>query len=505
MVYVMSKMLRRIARTTLPAVDPPGHRAEDGKQTWRWSTAQQTVLQYFIGGDQALYLPSCVEAIKQAREVPAPYACWRLFLDHRGLLRINGRLAASRTVDPEARNPILLTRQMPMATEILRLTHEDLRHVGGTNTLLTAARTHYWILQGTRLAKAVLKNCAQCQARNARPSAQNTAPLHYTRENAPQGRVFFSIGIDMFGPMEVTQGRGRPRGKRYGLIFTCGFSRAINVEVMREATADSCFMAFKRHAAVYGQPEYINSDQGTNLLHMRKVLIELHTAWEDAQPLLRQHFPHIKWMVNPPYSPSFGGHYESLIKVLKHTFKHIAKWPRYSFTDEQLNTGLKEAAAIANMRPLTELSSDPNDPPPLRPSDFLNHRILGLPPDWRESTVHRKIKTDLDELHHELWERMKREVICNLQKPRDWGNSELIETGDLVLYKDDEWRPDFWPIARVLETYPNADGEARTVKIRYTGTGSQVKEAVHSTRNLYRLSLPPPTATERLLPSSGNH
>ena len=307
-----------------------------------------------------------------------------------------------------------------------------------------------------------------------RPEGQRNCPqhrpLHYTRDNAPRGRVFFSTGIDMFGPMEVTQGRGKPRGKRYGLIFTCSFSRAINVEVMRDATADSCFMAFKRHVSIYGQPRHVNSDQGTNLLHVRRVLDEIQVAWEDAQPILQQHYPYIKWTVNPPYSPSYGGHYESLIKVIKNTFKHTARWPRYSFNDEQLVTGLKEAAAIANMRPLTENSTDPNDPPPLRPSDFLHAEVLGMVPDWRSHTLHRKIKDELDQFQQELWERMRKEVISGLQKPRAFTDKEYLAPGDLVLYNNDEWRPDFWPLARVLETYPGPDGKVRTVKIRLWDT-----------------------------------
>ena len=334
------------------------------------------------------------------------------------------------------------------------------------------------------LAKQVLASCARCTARKARTIAHATAPLHYTREEAPRQRVFSSVGIDMFGPLEVTQGRGRPRGKRYGLIITCCFCRAINVEVMRDATAESCLMAFKRHAAIYGQPQEINSDQGTNLKYVRKVLDEVQNVWEDAQPLLREHYPRVKWRINPPYSPSYGGHYEALIKVLKNTFKHTARWPKYSFNDEQLVTGLKEAACIANMRPLSELSTDPNDPPPLRPSDFLHAEIMGVTPDWRSHTLYRKVKDELQQLQQEMWERMRKEVLSGMQKLRVWKQRNTVELGDLVLYASDEWRPDLWPVGRVLDVYPGKDGEGRVVRIRYCPQDNpdQPKEGVHSTK-----------------------
>ena len=94
-------------------------------------------------------------------------------------------------------------------------------------------------------------------------------------------------------------------------------------------------------------------------------------AWEDAQPLIRENYPSIQWTMNPPRTPSFGGHFESLIKVVKTAFKTLVRWPKYLLTDEELVTSLKEAAAMANMRPLTELSEDPSDLNPLTPSDFF--------------------------------------------------------------------------------------------------------------------------------------
>ena len=105
-------------------------------------------------------------------------------------------------------------------------------------------------------------------------------------------------------------------------------------------------------------------------------------AWNDSQPLIKQHFPEIRWTMNPPRTPSFGGHFESLIRTVKTMFRELVKGAKYSLTDDELNTSLKEAAAIANMRPLTELSDDPQDSPPLKPSDFLNAPVLGSTPDW---------------------------------------------------------------------------------------------------------------------------
>ena len=488
------RFLKRVNRAAWEPVKKPLQQPRE--------TLNQQLLTFCIAGEQQHHLAEVIQALQRGNEMPKRFACWRLFQDPQKVLRINGRLARCKTLSEATKNPIFLTANMPLATEIIKMKHEDLQHAGGPQFLITNVREAYWIEHGLKLAKQVIGSCAHCQARNCRKIAHETAPLHFTRENAPQGRVFYSIGIDMFGPMEVTQGRGKPKGKRYGLIFTCSFSRAINVEVMKDASADSCLLAFKRHAAIYGQPVYVNSDQGKNIQYARKVLHEIDTVWEDAQPLLQTHFPTTNWQTNPPYTPSYGGHYESLIKVIKNAFKHMAKWPRYSFNDEQLLTGLKEAVAMANMRPLTEYSPDPNDPPPLRPSDFLHTPILGVTPDWRHQTSHTRIKEEIEQFKQELWFRMRTEVLSNLQKLKHWEKGPELHPGDLVLYKDDEWRPDFWPLAKVLEVFPGKDNETRVVRIRYVsfenGKFRDIKEATHSTKNLFRIQLPEATRKNRL-------
>ena len=494
---VMSVVHRALTHWLRQGIAPDEARAINATTRAQW---EDDALEFCIRGEQTKFLPEIMAKVKDRQPLPKRYACWRLFIDGRGILRINGRLAENRTTSLEERNPIFLTTAMPIAKELAKMTHEDNKHAGGAQHLMADLRTKFWIEHGLTMAKRVLKECSECARNNARTIAHQTAPLHYTRTDAPVGRVFHSIGIDMFGPMEVTQGRGKPRGKRYGLIITCCFSRAISVEVMRDASADSCLMAFKRHAAIYGQPEEINSDQGTNLQYARKVLMEIQTVWEDAQPLLKDHFPGIKWRVNPPYSPSYGGHYEALIKVLKNTFKHIARWPKYSFTDEQLITGLKEAAAMANMRPLTEVSTDPNDPPPLRPSDFLHRKILGTTPDWRSTTMYRRVKDELDQFQQELWTRMRKEVLSGLQKVKNWDSANPVEEGDLVFYKSDEWRPDLWPLARVVSIFPGKDGEKRVMKLRYClkEDPNRPKEGIHSSKNVFKLMLPEPLSIRRL-------
>ena len=152
------------------------------------------------------------------------------------------------------------------------------------------------------------------------------------------------------------------------------------------------------------------------------------------------------------------------------------------------------------MRPLSEVSKDPNDPPPLRPSDFLHSEVLGITPDWRSHTLYRKVKDELQQLQQEMWTRMRKEVLSGIQKLKVWHTKNTLDEGDLVLYANDEWRPDCWPLGRVLEVFPGKDGEGRVVRIRYCSQENpgQTKEGIHSTKNVYKVAVPEAATTRRL-------
>lgn len=125
---------------------------------------------------------------------------------------------------------------------------------------------------------------------------------------AHQQRPFTYCGVDLFGPMEVTVGRRRE--KRYGVLFTCLTVRAIHLELVNNLTADSFIMALRRMAARRGWPQYMYSDNGTNL---RGANTELKKSIKnlDEDVLKDKASNHgIKWTFIPPASPHWGGAWE---------------------------------------------------------------------------------------------------------------------------------------------------------------------------------------------------
>lgn len=77
----------------------------------------------------------------------------------------------------------------------------------------------------------------------------------------------------------------------------------------------------------------------------------------------------VKWTFNPPYGAHHGGVWERLIRPVKKILCSVLKEQRLD--DETLQTALCEVESIMNDRPLTTVSSDPNDLEPLTPNHLL--------------------------------------------------------------------------------------------------------------------------------------
>ena len=123
---------------------------------------------------------------------------------------------------------------------------------------------------------------------------------------------------------------------------------------------DSFVNAFTRMTSRRGTPTYVISDNGTNFVGAERELRELVEAL-DADRITQEtsKYHPIDWKFNPPCAPHFGGVFEALIKSAKKAIKVILG--DADVTDEELHTAICGAERLLNSRPITYVSSDPND------------------------------------------------------------------------------------------------------------------------------------------------
>ncbi|XP_071095649.1 uncharacterized protein [Haliotis cracherodii] len=388
-------------------------------------------------------------------------------LDENGVMRLSGRLGDAECLPLGARFPIILPRRSWVTKLIIKQYHEDGKHVLGTNQTLAAVSSKYWIISAREAIREWEKECARCNRDKAKPAYPMMAPLPKMRLRK-SFRAFSQAAVDYAGPFITVQGRGKSRQKRYLCLFTCLTTRAVHLEMAYSLDTSAFLNAFYRMVNRRGLPQDVISDNGTNFVGAVKELKELlHMLDQDA---VRRSMANrgVKWHFNPPYSPHFGGVFETMIKSAKRAI--FAILGNGDVTDEELETAFTGAEALINSRPLTYQSTHPQDEIPLTPNHFLHGQIGGMfAPESVDTTDYhpRKRWRRIQELMRHFWKRWMKEWLPGLNPRRKWRTpSRDLCIDDVVLVISPDTPRGQWPLGRIVKTYPGRDGHVRVVDVR---------------------------------------
>jgi hypothetical protein len=144
-----------------------------------------------------------------------------------------------------------------------------------------------------------------------------------------------------------------------------------------------------------------------------------------------------------PSAPHMGGLWESAVKSAKHHLKRVAGNALFSF--EEMQTLLTQIEACLKSRPLTPLSSDPNDLNPLTPGHFLTGAPLNAIPeqDTTFTATNRLFRWQrVSQAQQHFWKRWSKEYLGHLQHRRKWKRSTPdVTINDLVIIREDNTPP----------------------------------------------------------------
>ncbi|KAL9966671.1 hypothetical protein ACROYT_G024783 [Oculina patagonica] len=390
--------------------------------------------------------------------------------DGEGLLRMDGRLRFADHLPYDTRHPILLPKDHAVTRLVIVDAHERLGHGTGVEHVLTELRSRFWIVKGRRMVRNVIEACAECRRRfSTKIGNQMMAPLPKSRLQSSL-RAFEKVGVDYGGPFLTKQGRGKTRAKRYLCLFTCLTTRAVHLEMSYSLDTDSFINAFDRMTSRRGTPTYVISDNGTNFVGAERELRELVESLDPDRITQETATYHpIDWKFNPPSAPHFGGVFEAMIKSAKKAIKAILG--DADVTDEELHSAICGAERLLNSRPLTYVSSDPHDLSPLTPSHFLVGQLGGsFAPealDHEQAYNPKKRWHRVQQLLGQFWKRWRKEFLPSLNVRKKWFHPRHnLKEGDVVLIVEPNARRGEWPLGRVIEAYPGADGLVRVVKVK---------------------------------------
>lgn len=160
--------------------------------------------------------------------------------------------------------------------------------------------------------------------------------------------------------------------------------------------------------------------------------------------------------------------WEAGVKSTKYHLKRITKDAKLTF--EELSTLLAQIEACLNSRPLTPITSDPNDMTALTPGHFLIGDSLLAPPDHSNSIQPESALTRwqlVQRLYQNFWNQWQSEYLSRLQQRPKWTKiSDNVKVGDLVLVNEANCPPAKWPLARIEQVHPGTDGLVRVVTLR---------------------------------------
>ena len=138
-------------------------------------------------------------------------------------------------------------------------------------------------------------------------------------------------------------------------------------------------------------------------------------------------------------------------------------------TDEGLNTLMCEVEAVINSRPLTNNSSDQQDPEPLTP----NHRLIM---SSNPLVVGKMDQTDIyckrrwrqvQYLADIFWKRWLHEYLLTLQERQKWHiTGRNLQVGDVVLMMEENSPRCHWPVGRIEAVKMGRDGLVRSVTVK---------------------------------------
>lgn len=430
-------------------------RSSSRKQFSFISSSELTeALKVLVKYTQSVHFASEIET----KNFSKPLRKLNAFYDDCGILRVGGRLTWSK-LGYDKKHPILLPKKSRLTELLIVYYHEKWLHAGVRTTQFLLSQT-FWILAARQAVRRILSKCLACWKTN--PIACNPKMGNLPKPRISQLKPFSESGVDFGGPfLVVTQrSRGCKAIKCYICLFVCMATKALHLELATDLSSDVFLAAFRRFVSRRGRCSHLYCDRGTNFVGANTLLKSITHSMS--------HLDGVEFHFLPGNSPHMGGLWEAGIKSVKTHLKRVIGDQILSY--EELNTVLVEVEAVLNSRPLTAISTDPNDLSVLTPGHFLTlEPLVGVPdPDLTDLKISRLSRWQLiQRIHQDFWKKWHVEYLHTLQQRSKWlTSSNLPKEGALVLIKNDNLPLLKWKLGRISALHPGADGVARVATIK---------------------------------------
>lgn len=287
-------------------------------------------------------------------------------------------------------------------------------------------------------------------------------------------RPFRFSGVDYAGPFEVKARGGRCRiiEKRYIAVFVCMSSKAVHLELVTDLSTKGFIDAFIRFTSIRGRCQRLYSDNGTNFVGAEKYLKEMLDSWKETNFSEQLSTLGTDWTFITPSAPHQGGLWEAAVRRMKFHLRRVIG--QQLMTAEAYCTVIAQIGAIMNSRPICAMTDNLDDCEALTPAHLLIGESI-VQPLGKCVTETRANRLQQFEARQQMvqhfWQRWHDEYLMQLQRRYKWQDMKAnIGLGDLVIIRQENTPPSVWPLARVVEVHPGADGLVRNVTLQTANT-----------------------------------
>ena len=381
-----------------------------------------------------------------------------------------------------------------LAHLLLVKAHQEDHRQNDSDALWRTRGYGYWIIQGGKTAKKVVKSCQLCKVLKPTLTQQQIGNLPEVKFKVPCF-PFTHISLDYLGPVWVYDDvKQRVKKKAYPIVICCLNTGAIHTLLATGYSTPRFLSQFNFYRSFRGSPQYVYTDMGSQLTCVAKQFSDADAPnpnWQDIQEQTAA--DGIVWRHAPSGCQWRDGTSEACVKMIKKTIRHLSKGGLHTYEDYQGLLG--RVANAINQRPVGVKHHNHGEPGvvAITPNLLLQCSRTAdaqIDPSIVTTQSHHSAYDKLRYVEESLadwWKVWFRDVADSLVPLRGWKSAhENIKVGDICLLKTEaKMGPGTYRLCRVLETKPDEKGLVRTVVIGYRPRNAKDYALPYNSKQLY--------------------